>query len=355
MDGSAIGALSATGLGYNNLLYMAVVLEHLKLTVLLADFLATKTPGTNTPQTIVTTHSPTLAASAPPNRVHVLYFDQTNLKSNCNSLAKAGMDEKEQGELQRMMDLTRATLYFAKAAILVEGISEAMLVPVLAKRLGHDLAKLHISVVPICGVAFETFKKLLAPAALGIPVSIITDADPAITKGDTWKQDVPEADGDGFKLCARTAKLLTVFADHETVKVRHSKLTLEYDLAEAADNNAVHMALAWEGCFDGAPGTFNTTEVIAAGNDRSARAMAAWRGICRAHHTGSKANFAQHLAAMLAEKDINNQWVVEFEVPTYIEESITHVVTSCLSGPIHNKVNNKITSCLVVPIVEPIK
>ena len=188
MDDSPIGGLNANGLGYNNLLYMAVVLEHLKwpdtdecplflveepeahlhpqLTMLLADYLANKTPGKSAPQTIVATHSPTLAASVPPRRIHVLFSDFAKRKTSCNSLANAGMSESEQGDLQRMMDVTRATLYFAKAAILVEGISEAVLVPVLAKRLGYDLAKLHISVIPICGVAFETFRKLLTPDAL---------------------------------------------------------------------------------------------------------------------------------------------------------------------------------------------
>ena len=68
------------------------------------------------------------------------------------------------GDLQRMMDVTRATLYFAKGALLVEGISEAMLIPALAKRLGYNLAKLHISVIPICGVAFEHVQEVVRPA-----------------------------------------------------------------------------------------------------------------------------------------------------------------------------------------------
>ena len=226
MDGAPIGTLDANGLGYNNLLYMAVVLEHLKepdpdenplflveepeahlhpqLTLLLADYLANKTPGRSTPQTIVTTHSPTLAACIPPNRVHVIFTDQTNRRPRCNSIVQADLSPKEEGQLQRMMDVTRATLYFAKAAILVEGISESLLVPVLAKRLGYDLAKQHISVIPICGVAFETFKKLLNPAVLGIPVSMVTDADPPVPNDVLWKDTIPESENGIFKLSARS-------------------------------------------------------------------------------------------------------------------------------------------------------
>jgi putative ATP-dependent endonuclease of the OLD family len=285
MDGSPIGSLSANGLGYNNLLYIAVVLEHLKspdpddcpiflveepeahlhpqLTMLLADYLANNTPGERTPQTIVTTHSPTLAANVPPSRVHVLFADQATRKTQCNSLENAGMSKKEQDSLQRMMDVTRATLYFAKAAILVEGISEAILIPILARRMGFDLAKLHISVIPICGVAFETFKKLLEPAALGIPIAIVTDGDPPVTKGQAWNEDIPQNEDSGFKLSDRTAKLVQLFSGHRTVKVCCSQVTLEYDLAEAGDKNAALIAKAWEECFVGTPGTLNSSKVVA--------------------------------------------------------------------------------------------
>lgn len=351
MESSPIGSLSANGLGYNNLLYIAVVLEHLRspdpnecpmflveepeahlhpqLTLLLADYLANKTPGRSTPQTIVTTHSPTLAASVPPNRLHVLFVDQTTQKPQCNSLAKAGMDKKEEDALQRMMDITRATLYFAKGVVLVEGISEALLIPTLADRLGYDLAKLHISVIPICGVAFETFKKLLDPLMLGIPVAIVTDADPPVKKGASWIEDDPERVGPGFKLSDRTTKHINLFSGHTTVKVFCSQITLEYDLAEGGDNNAAVMASAWEGCFDGTPGTLNKAKIIEAGTDRSKKAFAVWRGICRADHAGSKAQFAQRLAAILSEKDKNFQWGQRFDVPTYLRSAITYVVDSC--------------------------
>jgi putative ATP-dependent endonuclease of the OLD family len=358
MEGSPIGDLDANGLGYNNLLYMAVVLEHLKmpdqdecplllveepeahlhpqLTMLLADYLANKTPGTTTPQTIITTHSPTLAASVPPNRIHVLFTDQASQRPRCNSIATAGMNGKEQAELQRMMDITRATLYFAKAAILVEGISDALIIPVLARRMNHDLAKLHISVIPICGVAFETFKKLLNPAVLGIPVAIVTDADPPVARGKSWEEDIPEKEDSAFKLSDRTKKLVSIFKGHSTVEVFPAKLTLEYDLAKAGGNNAAVMAQVWESCFTRKPKTFNCEKVAEVGTDCEAKAMAAWRGICRADHSGSKAEFSHRLSAKLVGSDGSGKCPMVFAVPDYLEKAILYVVnrvTSPASAP----------------------
>jgi putative ATP-dependent endonuclease of the OLD family len=351
-----IGSLDANGLGYNNLLYIAVVLEHLKspdidelplllveepeahlhpqLAILLADYLANNTPGNNIPQTIITTHSPTLAANIPPNKINVMFIDE-NLHPKCNCISSADMEEKEQNELQRMMDITRATLYFAKAAILVEGISETLLLPIFAKRLGYDLNKLHISVIPICGVAFETFKKLLDPHVLGIPISIVTDADPPIIRGNTWEQDMPQQDDNEYQLSDRTKKIIKIFENHSTVKVFHSKLTLEYDLAEAGNENALVMADIWKTCFVGKPGTFSRNKVIIAGSSNKDKALAAWRGICRAEHTGSKAEFAQRLAAHLSIHDTNKQFIHSFDIPEYLELAIRRVTGNILPAKLN--------------------
>ncbi len=233
MSGTPVGSLEANGLGYNNLLYTAVVLEHLKkpdpdespiflieepeahlhpqLTTLLADYLAYNTPGTKKPQTIVTTHSPVITSRVKPEQIHVLFLNPKGSGIECKSLKRAGMDEAEERQLQRMMDVTRSSLYFAKGAILVEGISEALLIPVLAKRLGHDLAQKHISVIPICGVAFGTFKKLLSPEALGIPVSIVTDSDPAVEGDGPWHDEVPNSENGEFEKCERAKDLTSQF------------------------------------------------------------------------------------------------------------------------------------------------
>lgn len=345
MKAVPIGSLAANGLGFNNLLYIAVVLEHLKgdfadefplllveepeahlhpqLTMLLAEYLAAIPPGKKGAklQTLVTTHSPTLAASVPPNQIHVLFSGPSEKELCCNSVAKAGMDPKEQSALQRMLDITRATLYFSKGAILVEGISESLLIPVLAKRLGYDLAKEHISVIPICGVAFETFKKLLDPKVLGIPIAIVTDADPPVPRKSNWEDEEPELEGAAFKICDRTKKLIEVFTGHGSVIVKHSKLTLEYDLAAAGDDNAATMAAVWETCFQRTPGTFNSGRVAQAGAVRHDKAMAAWRGICRADPSVSKAEFAHRLSTQLQDDQT-------FAIPGYLQEAIEYVVNS---------------------------
>jgi putative ATP-dependent endonuclease of OLD family len=348
MDDMPIGDLAANGLGYNNLLYIGVILEHLKtpqrdecplllveepeahlhpqLTMLLAEYLANKVPGGKIPQTIVTTHSPTLAASVPPSRVHVLFADSTTKEPRCNSIAKSGMDKTEEMALQRMLDISRATLYFAKGVILVEGISESLLLSVLARRLKHDLSKLHISVIPICGVAFETFKKMLHPDALGIPAAIVTDADPPIERGEIWEEDQPESENGAFRISDRTVGLLRLFYNNATVEVHHSQVTLEYDLAEAGDSNATLMVEVWQDCFEGNPRTFTSERLSAAGSNRRDKALCAWRGICRASHSASKAEFAQRLAARLDQFGPDEKPVEVFEVPKYIKDAIDFVV-----------------------------
>lgn len=350
MSDCPIGALSANGLGYNNLLYIAVVLEHLRdpnadecplllveepeahlhpqLTMLLADYLANNTPGAHAPQTIVTTHSPTLAAHVPPSRVNVLFSEPSRQAIRCNGIANAGMTSREHDALQRMMDVTRATAYFARAVIFVEGISEAILIPVLARRLGYDLAKLHVSVIPICGVAFGTLRKILDPSVLGIPVAIVTDADPPVLRGNSWKEDLPEKQSGEFTISDRAVKLSTTFEGHSTVLVRLSTVTLEYDLAAAGQPNARVMAAAWEQCFNGTPKTFNKSVLAAAGMSEADRAMTAWRGICRADHSGSKAEFAHRLAELLDRKRRSGRWAFNFEIPGYLKEAIAHVAAA---------------------------
>lgn len=345
MDDSPIGSLSSNGLGFNNLLYIAVVLQHLsssptedvplllveepeahlhpQLTLLLGNYLSDQKDKVT--QTLVTTHSPALASYVLPSQVHLLFKSPHAPDIRCHSLKKANMSDSEERGLQRMMDVTKATLYFAKGALLVEGISEALLFPILAQRLGINLAKEHVSVIPICGVAFETFRRLLAPEMFEIPVSIVTDSDPEVERQKDWRAERPEKSATGFDSCDRTKKLMDSFREHPTVHVARSQVTLEYDLALAGDSNAKVMALAWEGCYERKPQTLNQ-DLVEEAKTTEEKALVVWGGICRSSATVGKADFAHQLALLLSKKAKDGTWAHEFTVPLYIATAIRFVV-----------------------------
>lgn len=360
IDGAPVEETGAAGLGYQNILYVATVLAHLtkqadgdcplliveepeahlhpQLVVLLAESLANDKPGQQAPQTVVTTHSPTFAANVQPQQLIVMVADDAG-HGTARALARAKLDEREARAVQRMMDVTRSALYFAKGVILVEGISESLLIPALAKQLQKDLKRAHVSIIPICGVAFGTLAKLLHDDVLGIPVAIISDGDPTTEyeKGSDkdWATATPgRTDGGALQVCDRLQSLRGTFASHPNVKVFASDVTLEYDLAAAAAANPPIIAAVWESLFDGTPRTLNKSRVAEAANHDEAT-LAVWRGICLACSAGSKADFAHRLAAELEDDDGID--TAGFEVPGYIKSAIDHVLgadtTSTVSDP----------------------
>jgi putative ATP-dependent endonuclease of OLD family len=301
---------------------------HPQLQTLLANYLAEATEGKNVTrtQTIVTTHSPTIAAHVRPATIRVMHVGKPD-GLRCVGIDECALADVELNQLRRLLDVTKATLLFAKGVLFVEGITEALLIPVLARRLGKSLEQKAVSIVPVYGVEFTTLAKLFGEQKIQLPISIVTDGDPEIVDDETHNGKIPAGYPDKIKPSPRIAVLEESVARSKLRKVFTSAVTLEYDLALAGPQNPDKMCAVWESLYTRTPSKLNAKQLADCGTDHCKKALITWRGICASYATRTKAEFAQALAEALDQK-IAGKYVIseeDFAVPSYISKAIEHV------------------------------
>ncbi len=149
--------------------------------------------------TILTTHSPHIASVAPIRSVVLLRHNAG--ATIARSTAKAPLDEWDEEDLQRYIDVTRGELFFARGVIFVEGDAERFLIPALAEAVGIHLDVLGISICSVSGTNFAPYIKLVGASGLDIPHVILTDLDPVEGKSALARQRLISllklTDGDG--------------------------------------------------------------------------------------------------------------------------------------------------------------
>ena len=219
--------IRSSGLGYANLLYMAtVVVElakaresdltlflveepeahlHAQLQMLVLDFLLAQAKKSSAQptvagqpegriQVIVTTHSPNLTAWVSPEHLVVVRSARDAgatppvMKTVSIPVTGLGLDATMLHKVSRYLDVTRSALLFGTRALLVEGIAEALLMPVLARScvLNNDPHALQrfrgAVVVAIDGVDFAPYVHILLRPCEGSTIAdrvvVVTDADP---------------------------------------------------------------------------------------------------------------------------------------------------------------------------------
>lgn len=328
--------IEQNGLGFNNLIYMAVVLSeltknpeasyrsliieepeahlHPQLQAVLLGYLETikAVEGEKPVQLFVTSHSPNFASIADLDSLACLVDTEASVET---FLPRTIAFEKGKREkLERYLDVTRAELFFARRVIFVEGAAELMLVSVLAEKCGHNLREHGVSLISVEGLNFDSFLPLFGAKALKIPVSIITDADPVVDpEGDEEPQAIYPAPGDAVTVSANAAKMKSV--EDAYVKVFHGLKTFEYDLALHPENRAA-MLTALKELHPKIGATVATAVEAAVGDAGKARAL--FSGMFeRPQSNVQKGRFGQALAQVIADG-------AAFVVPDYIGNAIAH-------------------------------
>lgn len=213
--------IDKNGLGYNNLIFMSLLLAkiqadsdgkymgsnakvfpmlvieepeaHLHPTMQdkFIKFLNNNIERKKVKQVFVTTHSTFIAAAVQLDDLICLYRDGNKVR-----IAYPGRTFWEDTEgkqinntskkyVQRFLDATKSNMLFAERIILVEGIAEQLLIPILAEYMGTSLADNHVAVLQVGGRYFEHFLKLFDqknPTAINRKIACITDIDPVRKK-----------------------------------------------------------------------------------------------------------------------------------------------------------------------------
>lgn len=271
------------GLGYNNLIYMSLLLAKMQadssitymkrnakvLTFLAVEeceahlhpamqykflqFLQDNKANGHVRQIFMTTHSTQIASavklddlicltSPKLGQIDVGYPRVIYNGNNAN-------DVKSKQYVQRFLDATKADMFFANRLIFVEGVAEELLLPVFARYLGKNLTDEHVLVVNMGGRYFNHFLKLFDTNnayAINKKIVCLTDIDPC------RKKNVPNADYEAcypYEYNIDTANYnymhhadteVAQYASHPNIRfyrqdVKYGK-TLEYDIMRENPN-----------------------------------------------------------------------------------------------------------------------
>jgi putative ATP-dependent endonuclease of OLD family len=328
------------GLGYNNLIYMAVVLSelskspeasyrsllveepeahlHPQLQAVLLRYLERihAVKGERPVQIFVTSHSPNFASIADVSCLTCMV--DVGGRIDVFSPRKVNIDKRKLDKLKRYLDVTRAELFFARRVIFVEGAAELMLVGVLAKNSGFDLRAYGVSLISVEGLNFDSFMPLFGEHALRIPVSVITDADPG---GDDDDLRYPSVN-DNVKVSDNAAKMKAM--EDSFVRVFYGVKTLEYDLALYQENRNAMLGVLYDMHPKIARQIEDELETVSS-DAEAARVM--FSGMFeRKSNNVQKGRFAQSLAQRFVEQP------AECRVPDYIVNAVRHVCQAAGCG-----------------------
>ena len=230
------------GLGMNNILYIAILIEYFKKRIAknasAGQLLLIEEPEAHlhpqlqaalltalndfTAQVILTSHSTQVTSQASFKSLVSLTRKADNIIGSATLATNDQLAPEEIADLERYLDATKSNLLFARKVMLVEGPAELFLIPALVKSIkGVDLERSGVSVVAIHGVHFNVYTKLFRAGSLEKKCAIVADAD--LTPSDA---------DDTFDMAASAPNLDALQSDF--VRVFAGATTFEIELVSTA-------------------------------------------------------------------------------------------------------------------------
>lgn len=271
------------GLGYNNLIYMSLLLAkmqadgniaymkrnakvlsflaveeceahlHLAMQYKFPKFLQDNNLNGHVRQIFMTSHSTQIASAVKLDDLICLTspaLGQINVGyPRAIYKEESSNDMVSKQYVQRFLDATKADMFFANRLIFVEGIAEELLLPVFARYLNKNLTDEHVLVVNMGGRYFNHFLKLFDtknPYTINKKIVCLTDIAPCRKKkGDDKNYEVcyPDEyniDTDNYDYKHRADTELDQYVVHPNIRFYRQDVTygktLEYDLMRENPN-----------------------------------------------------------------------------------------------------------------------
>ncbi len=203
------------GLGMNNILYVAILMEYLHRRIALnrsaGQLILLEEPEAHLHpqlqfsliaalsaigvQTILTSHSTQVTSQVPLSSIVSLTKRKDATIAAGNLALNAALTAPEIADLERYLDATKSALLYARKVMLVEGAAEMFLIPALIEQVkGVKLERLGISVIAIHGVHFDVYAKLFRAGSLEKKCAIVADADMKPSDAEDFDQDTDALD-----------------------------------------------------------------------------------------------------------------------------------------------------------------
>ena len=213
------------GLGYNNLIYISLVLASLKfkssvqrrgpnavlfplllieepeahlhpsLQYKLLKYIRARVERTNdSRQVFLTSHSTHITSASELDSIICMGAPTKDLGVRVSYPGRVFANNPEgrasKKYVERFLDATKSNMLFAKGVIFVEGIAEQLLIPCLAEYIGAPLEEKHVAVIAVGGSTFKHFLPIFGATtaqetrryAIDRPVACIVDGDPMLRR-----------------------------------------------------------------------------------------------------------------------------------------------------------------------------